>query len=119
MRKIIILLSRNVRMHVIQFVNIARLHFPHGTLFRDETSKFYNFKMLFRAVENVDSCCIILFRLESTPSWLIFEATWRPKSIYSLVLILSSQTRGNFVFDQSAHLFTFWPLSQSERVDLY
>ena len=26
-------------------------------------------------------------------------------------------TRGNFVLDQSAHLFTFWPLSQSECVN--
>ena len=26
-------------------------------------------------------------------------------------------TRGNFVLDQSAHLFTVWPLSQSECVN--
>ena len=29
----------------------------------------------------------------------------------------SGETRGNFVLDQSAHLFTFWPLSQSECVN--
>ena len=35
------------------------------------------------------------------------------------LLMLLRATRGNFVFDQSAHLFTFWPLSQSERAGLF
>ena len=34
-----------------------------------------------------------------------------------LIKTMVVSTRGNFVLDQSAHLFTFWPLSQSECVN--
>ena len=34
-----------------------------------------------------------------------------------LISKLLTVTWGNFVLDQSAHLFTFWPLSQSECVN--
>ena len=49
---------------------------------------------------------------------------WNKRKIHNLPKYLAIRyakvrTRGNFVFHQSVHLFTFWPLSQSERVGLF